>query len=76
MRRVKRPINVTNFGQLADGDLFVFTTDLARHNFSAVVCRKMIPYKGFNAVIEFFEGESCNRGMITVDSFAEVVPLM
>jgi hypothetical protein len=76
MRFTERPVVVTNFGQINDGDLFVLTSDLATPTSFAVIYRKICPYNGFNAIAEFFEGESCNRGMVTIDEYTEITPLM
>lgn len=76
MMQVKQIVaNVTTFGELHDGMLFVFVAELVSQR-GTTIFQKFTLFNGFNAVVYEFEGESCNRGKIFVHDSNEVILLI
>ncbi len=66
--------DVTTFGELDDGALFVFVAELVSQR-GTTIFQKFTLFNGFNAVAHEFEGKSCNGGRIHVHDSDEVILL-
>lgn len=74
MSHIRTLVHAVPFSEVAPGTLFTPIVELNKFQGSTIF--RKIEGEAFNALIENYEGEACNKGQERFDAWILIVPLI